>query len=67
MPMAWRLQHQVHPDRSPAPDFLAFDGERVVGRMFQIAHAVSTSRWLWTLTAPGAAPFDGATCGVEER
>jgi hypothetical protein len=65
--IAWRAQHEVHCDRPPAPDFLAFDGERVVGWMFEIGHVGRTGRWLWALTATEAGPFDGPTCGVEER
>ncbi len=33
--ISWRPHHEVHPNYAPSPDFLAFDGGRVVGRVFK--------------------------------
>ena len=68
MVVSWRLRHEVHRDRAPAPDYLAFDGERVIGRMFQITHAGNAGKWLWTVMATGTGELpDGPPSGVESR
>ncbi len=67
MAISWRLQHEVHADCAPAPDFLAFDGERVVGRMFQITHKGGAGRWFWTVMATGSCLLAEPPSGVAER
>ncbi len=67
MVISWRPRHEVYPDHAPAPDFLAFDGERVIGRMFQMTHRGSTTRWYWTVMATGAGALVEPPCGVEDR
>ncbi len=65
MVISWRPQHDVHKGRDPAPDFLAFDGERVVGRIFQIAHRDGGGRWYWTVMATGACALVEPPSGIE--
>jgi hypothetical protein len=68
MVVSWRLRHEVYRDRAPAPDYLAFEGERVIGRMFQITHAGNAGKWLWTVMATGTGDLpDGPPSGVEFR
>ncbi len=65
--ISWRPQHEVYPGRAPAPDFLTFDGGRVIGRMFQVTHRGSTTRWYWTVMATGAGALVEPPSGVEDR
>lgn len=65
--ISWRPRHEVHEGRAPAPDFLAFDGERIVGRMFQITHSRGAGRWFWTVMATGPQAPDAPPTGVAER
>jgi hypothetical protein len=68
MVVSWRLRHEVYRDRAPAHDYLAFEGERVIGRMFQITHAGNAGKWLWTVMATGTGDLpDGPPSGVEAR
>lgn len=68
MTVSWRLRHEVYRDCASAPDYLAFEGERIIGRMFQITHAGNAGQWLWTIMATGIGELpDGPPCGVEPR
>ncbi len=66
MAISWRPRHEVYPDHAPAPDFLAFDGARVIGRMFQMTRRGSTTRWYWNVMATGAGALVEPPCGVED-
>ncbi len=67
MVISWRPQHDVHKGRAPAPDFLAFDDDRVVGRIFQLAHGGGGGRWYWTVMATGAHALVEPPSGTETR
>jgi hypothetical protein len=67
MVISWRPQHEVHPGRAPAPDFLAFDAGKVIGRMFQMTRRDRADRWFWTVIATGAGALVEPPSGVEER
>ncbi|HEX2554748.1 MAG TPA: hypothetical protein VHL98_13690 [Microvirga sp.] len=67
MVISWRPRHHVHPDCAPAADFLAFDGERVVGRVFQIRRGGRSERWYWILMTTGSSLLLEPPSGVEER
>ncbi len=66
MAISWRPRHEVYPDHAPASDFLAFDGERVIGRMFQMTRRGSTTRWYWIVMATGAGVLVDPPSGVED-
>jgi hypothetical protein len=54
----WRPHHEVNPILSPEPDFIAYDGEKVIGRVYEHMHGSQKGRWLWTMTdhGPGYPP-----------
>lgn len=60
MAIIWRPQHEAH-----SADFLALDGERVIGRMFQMHHLGNAGRWYWTIMATGSGPQLLPPTGVE--
>ncbi len=66
MVISWRPQHEVYPSRAPAPDLLAFDGGRVIGRMFQMTRRGSKTCWYWTVMATGAGVLVDPPSGVED-
>ena len=67
MVISWRPQHDVHAGRLPGPDFLAFDGDRIIGRIFRIGPREGGGRWYWTVMATGiCAPVVPPT-GIEAR
>jgi hypothetical protein len=43
----------MSPDLPPEPDYIAFDGEKVIGRVYQHEHGTMKGRWLWTMTDHG--------------
>ena len=67
MVISWRPQHDVHKERRPGPDFLAFDGNRVIGRIFRIGHGEGGGRWYWTIMATGTCAPVVPPNGVEAR
>jgi hypothetical protein len=67
MVISWRPQHEVHPGRASAPDFLAFDAGKVIGRMFQMTRRDRADRWFWTVIATGAGALIEPPSGVEEQ
>src|SRR5215204_5701042 len=66
--VTWMLTSVAWPNaRWPrGPDFTAFDGELLVGRVFQHQDGPEKGLWLWTMSVarPGLA-FPGPTSGVE--
>src|SRR3954467_5057652 len=66
----WMLTCDAWPNaRWPrGPDFTAFDGELIVGRVYQAEHGPEKGLWLWTMSVeqPGP-PFPGPVRGVEEQ
>ena len=50
------------------PDFTAFDGELIVGRVYQAEHGPDKGLWLWTMSVERLGPlFPGPVSGVEEQ
>src|SRR5215210_4381779 len=68
--LTWMLTSEAWPNaRWPrGPDFTAFDGELLVGRVYQYEHGPEKGLWFWTMSVerPGP-PFPGPTHGVEAR
>jgi hypothetical protein len=66
----WMLTCDAWPNaRWPrGSDFTAFDGELIVGRVYQAEHGPDKGLWLWTMSVerPGP-PFPGPTSGVEKQ
>jgi hypothetical protein len=50
------------------PDFTAFDGELIVGRVYQAEHEPDKGLWFWTMSVerPGP-PFPEPVSGVEKQ
>ncbi len=68
MNVYWRPHHEVHPELAPDQDFIAYDGERDIGRVYLMTHSQQAGRWSWSMYAhssTGRVPF--LTWGVEER
>ena len=61
MEIKWMLTHE---DAQPKPDFTAFDGGKVIGRVCQIEDGPVRGLWLWTMTAAQfASSSNHLTCG----
>ena len=58
MKITWMLTHKVLPEtpEPPSPDFTAFDGDEVIGRVCQIADGPERGLWSWAMTAIRAGP-----------
>lgn len=67
MAISWQAQHEVYRGCPPAPDYLAFHGERVVGRIFQIRSGRNAGCWLWTVMGVTAGELTEPPSGVEEQ
>src|SRR5215207_352159 len=69
-PVTWMLTCDAWPNaRWPrGPDFTAFDGELIVGRVYQAEHGPDKGLWFWTMSVerPGSL-FPGPVRGVEEQ
>ena len=66
--LTWMLTSEAWPNaRWPrGPDFTAFDGELLVGRVFQHQDGPEKGLWFWTMSVERPdLPFPGPTCGVE--
>ncbi len=68
MTIYWRPHHEWNSNLPPAPDFIAFDDEELIGRVFQIQYGQGQGRWVWTMTVgPPGLRLTFATSGVEDR
>ena len=68
--LVWKLTADVWPGArwSRGPDFTAFDGELIVGRVFQHEAGPEKGLWFWTMPIERhGPPFPGPTCGVEKH
>ncbi len=68
MDIYWRPHHEVHPELAPDQDFIAFDGEQDIGRVYLMTSSQNAGRWSWSMYAhshTGRVPF--LTSGVEDR
>ena len=67
--VTWKLTSDAWPNaRWPrGPDFTAFDGELLVGRVFQHEDGPQKGLWFWTMSVerPNTS-FPGPTSGVEQ-
>ena len=46
-PITWGL---TWPNEPPQPDFTAYDGDKIIGRVYQYPHGPQQGLWLWTMT-----------------
>ena len=61
MEIKWMLTRE---NSQPKPDFTAFDGSKVIGRVCQIEDGPVRGLWLWAMTvAESASPSEHQTCG----
>ena len=56
MKIIWKLTNEISPDVAPGPDFTAFDGQEVIGRVRQVEEGPERGLWLWTMTAGQTGP-----------
>src|SRR5215213_8840476 len=68
--VTWMLTCDAWPNAKwpRGPDFTAFDGELIVGRVYQAEHEPDKGLWLWTMSVerPGSL-FPGPVRGVEDQ
>jgi hypothetical protein len=51
MRVEWMRHSDVYPDLPPSDlDWVAFDGDEIVGRVMQYQHGKEQGRWLWSMT-----------------
>ena len=68
--VTWMLTSDAWPNAKwpRGPDFTAFDGELIVGRVYQAEHGPDKGLWLWTMSVERPGPlFPGPVRGVEEQ
>jgi hypothetical protein len=52
MPISWMRSADVDPAADfPPTDYVTFDGEELIGRVYRISHGPGEGRWFWTMTA----------------
>ena len=49
----------------PRNDFVGFDGERQIGRIFQIDEPWTKARWFWIVHTDGGSKLNWPTAGYE--
>jgi hypothetical protein len=68
--VTWMLTCDAWPNARwrRGPDFTAFDGELLVGRVFQLQDGADKGLWFWTMSVeqPGTS-FPGPTSGLERE
>jgi hypothetical protein len=48
--IVWMLSSDAFPKHPPGDvDFVAFDGELLVGRVYEITQGTDKGQWLWTM------------------
>jgi hypothetical protein len=56
----------VYPDAGyPDTDFIAFDGEEIIGRVYRISHGKEEGLWFWARTVSRPGPPFNARSGTE--
>jgi hypothetical protein len=51
----------------PPTDYVAFDGEEIIGRVYRIKHGPDEGRWRWSMTVSRPGPTFTASNGTEAR
>jgi hypothetical protein len=64
VPVVWMLSSDAFPKHPPGDaDFVALDGELLVGRVYRIGQGTDRGQWLWTmlvdLPSPRITPRNG--------
>ena len=68
MQISWIRSADVYPDaRYPDTDFIAFDGEEIIGRVYRIRHGTEQGLWFWSMTVSLPGPAFTARDGTEAR
>jgi hypothetical protein len=66
MPIAWMRSADLYPDAGyPPTDFVAFDGEEIIGRVYRIRHGTEQGLWFWSMTVSLPGPAFNARSGTE--
>ncbi|MFL5130764.1 MAG: hypothetical protein ACJ8DD_11525 [Microvirga sp.] len=51
----------------PPDDFVALDGDEIIGRVYRIRHGTQEGFWLWSMTVSRPGPAFTARDGTEAR
>jgi hypothetical protein len=58
----------LYPDGAfPPTDYVAYDGEEIIGRVYRIEHGKDEGLWFWSMTAERPGPTFNARSGTEAR
>jgi hypothetical protein len=60
MPVEWMRHSDMYRELSPSNiDWIALDGHRSIGRVYQITAGPESGLWFWTMTVvrPGTSPL----------
>jgi hypothetical protein len=67
-PISWLRSADLYPDADfPPDDFVAFDGDETIGRVYRIRHGTEEGLWFWTMTVSRPGPAFTARDGTEVR
>src|SRR4051795_4807724 len=64
VPVTWMRHSDIYRDPPPSDlDWVAFDGNEIVGRVMQYQHGKEQGQWLWSMTVlrPGADQIKSGT------
>ena len=68
MQISWMRSADVYPGADyPDTDFIAFDGEEIIGRVYRISHGTEEGLWFWMMTVSRPGPMFNARSGTEAR
>jgi hypothetical protein len=64
--ISWMRSADMYPDAGyPDTDFVAFDGEEIIGRVYRIRHGTEEGLWFWSMTVSRPGPTFNARGGTE--
>ena len=66
--ISWMRSADMYPDAGyPDTDFVAFDGEEIIGRVYRIRDGTEEGLWFWSMTVSRPGPTFNARGGTEAR
>ena len=68
MQISWMRSADVDPSADfPPDDFVALDGDEIIGRVYRIRHGTQEGLWFWSMTISRPGPAFTARDGTEAR
>ncbi len=68
MPISRLRSADLYPEAGyPDTDYVAFDGEEIIGSVYRIRHGIQEGLWFWSMTADRPGPAFTARDGTEAR